>query len=175
MARTRQSALLDLVFVTNHFSSSTTTNFPPVANADHEAQLFTFKLPAISCSKKTVISVQQHENVAKQLGLGDWHTTFSCRVSINDFANVFTNLLYTAVNASKLRKQCYRRERLPRYIAQMLRTKKRAWVVSKRTHNYTNVKKLSRFVTAAIRQHRRCKESRLISVCDWKSFFFSYI
>ena len=37
VALARQSVLLDLVFVTNHFDNSTITNIPPVANSDHEA------------------------------------------------------------------------------------------------------------------------------------------
>ena len=56
----------------------------------------------------------------------------------------------------------------------MLRKKKRTCVVTKRTQNYNNFKKLSRSITAAIHQHRRCKESRLIFARDLKSFF-SYI
>ena len=169
---TRLSAFLDFVFVTNHFNSSTITNIPPVANSDHETQLFMFKLSAISCRKKTVTFVQ-NENVAKLLSQIDWHTTFSCSVSTDDFANVFTNLLYTAVNVYKWHKQCRQRERLPRYIVQMLR-KERTCVVVKQTHNYTNFKNLSQSITAAIRQHCLCKESRLIFVRDRKSFF-SYI
>ena len=66
VALTKQSALLDIVFVTNNFSNNTITNIPTVANPDHKAQLATFKLPAISCNKKSV-SFVQHENVAKVL------------------------------------------------------------------------------------------------------------
>ena len=90
-----------------------------------------------------------------------------------NFAKVFTNLLYTAVNSSKRHKQCSRRDRLPKYIVEMLRKKKRAYVDAEQTHNYTNFEKISRSVSAAIRQHR-CKESRLIFARDQKSFS-SYI
>ena len=51
VAPTRQSVLLDHVFVINHFKSSTITNILPIANSDNKAQLFAYKLPAISCSK----------------------------------------------------------------------------------------------------------------------------
>ena len=139
------------VFVTNYFNSSIISNIPPVANSDREAQLFTFKPPAKSCSKKTVIFMQ-HDNVAKLLSQNNWHIAFSCCVPTDNFANVFINLLYIAVNASKRHKLYCRRERQPKYIVQILRKKKRAWLVAKRTHNYTNFKQLSRSVTTAVKK-----------------------
>ena len=61
VAPTKQSALLDLVFVTNHFSCNTFINIPPIANSGHEEQLFTFKLPVISSSKKPGTSYKCYE------------------------------------------------------------------------------------------------------------------
>ena len=122
---TRQSALLDLVCATHHFSYGRITNILPVASSDHDEQLFSFKMPAGSNHGKTIRTVQ-YDDVANILSQVNWQAAFSNCITADDFANVFMGLLYDAVGACTQQKPCCRRERLPRHIVQMLRKKKRA-------------------------------------------------
>ena len=55
---TRQSALLDLVFVTSHFFNINAQNMPPIANFDHNAQLFTFQVQITATFHNTVPIIQ---------------------------------------------------------------------------------------------------------------------
>ena len=51
---TRQSALLDLIFVTSHFSIINVQNMPPIANSIHDTRLFTFQVQINTTPHKTV-------------------------------------------------------------------------------------------------------------------------
>ena len=92
----------------------------------------------------------------------NWLQAFSqCRCS-DDFANSFTNLLSETIVSCTRYIPSHRRQRLPRHLVLLLRTKKKAWTRAKRTGNISPFKIASRVARAALRQYRRNGEERLI-------------
>lgn len=53
---------------------------------------------------------------------------------------------------------------------QLLRRKKCAWSAAKNTRDYARFKALSKTATAAIRQHRRCREDTLVYARNRNAF-----
>jgi hypothetical protein len=167
---TRESALLDLIFVTSNLCDCRVEDLPPVAESDHNSQLLHVPHVLAPSSKrwKTVISYEQLANV---LNTTVWSQIFASCITADDYAASLTATLVSAIRTASTRKPLYRRIALPRHIVRMLRAKKRLWLAAKRSGNYSQFKQTSRNVRSAIRQHRRNREQRLIYSSDRKVFF----
>jgi hypothetical protein len=166
---TRGDALLDLVYVTPDFINSNISDLPPIARSDHSAQLIELPISSVS-------DVKQRKVVdAKQLGLLlgqlDSTTMFSeCR-DVDDYANVLTATLLGAIADSTRFKQVCKRQRLPRYIVQLLHTKKKLWRAAKQSKEFSKYKAAKKTARAAIRSHQRNLENRLVYSNNRRAFF----
>ena len=92
---TRGDALLDLVYVTPDFVSSTVSDLPPIAGSDQSAQLLELPISTVSHVKqRKVLDIEQLSLLLSQL---DSNTMFSeCR-DVNDYASVLTAALLGAI------------------------------------------------------------------------------
>jgi hypothetical protein len=104
----------------------------------------------------------------------DWSMAFANCVTANDYAELFTTLLRDAITASTCFKVRHRRKRLPPHIVSLLRKKRKAWVISKRTGNRAQFVLARRTAKAAIKAYQRNTEQRLIYSRD-KTAFFSHV
>ena len=170
---TRDTALLDLVFVSNHFANGSVTNIPPIGESDHNAQLIT--LPAHPPeARRRMHRVIDYQHLLLELSGVNWSRFFSSCVHVDDYANKFTDFLLAAVAASSSYRPAMKRRRLPKHIVRMLLLKRRKWKESRRSGNFDAYKVVKRNVRAAIRQHRRNLEYRLTFSRNRKAFF-SYV
>ena len=167
---TRKTSLLDLIFVSSKFTSYEVNNIPPFANSDHCGQLLKLVVPSLKRQLR-LHSVVQFDDVAAIVSHIDWHQEFTGCVSTDDFANVFTSIIAGAVNASTHLKPIRRRNPLPKHIVRLLRAKQRAWHAARKTSDYTKFKSISKNARAAIRQHRRCQELRMVYSKDRRAFY----
>ena len=140
----------------------------PIANSDHCISSTDYRYP------HNTVPIVHYDRVSNILNNIDWWAAFSNCIRTDDFANVFTSQLYSAMNWSKTYKQHCKQERLPKQIVQMLRCERRAWTTATQSNDYTAFQKISKSFKARIRQYHCCKESRIIHSYDLKSFF-SYI
>ena len=101
----------------------------------------------------------------------DWVTFFSGCFNANQFASKFTDLLTMETDICTRYVPAFRRQRLPRHIVHLLRAKKRAWSTCKHTGDRATFKAASKVTRAALRQHRRCNEMRIIYANNRRSFF----
>ena len=100
----RQSALLDLVFVTINFSIINAQNMPLIANSDQDTQLFKFQV-YITVTLHNTVSIIHYDRVSNILNSTDWLAVFINCITTDDFANVFTSHLYSAIDRSTTYKQ----------------------------------------------------------------------
>ena len=167
---TRDSAILDLIFVSQSLSYNDVEHLPPIAGSDHDAQLLNFHLP---CTAQHA-SLHRHVNYDQLrclLSQVDWARVFNGCITADDYADTFTELLSNAITDCSRYTPALKRQRLPRYIVSLLRKKKRAWAAFKRTGDKAAFNFASKTARAALRQHRRCMEMRLIYANDKKAFF----
>ena len=88
---------------------------PPTANSDHDALLFTFQVQIIATPRK-IVPIIHYDRVSNILNSIDWRAVFSNCITTNDYANVFTSQLYSAIDRTTTYKQYCMRERLPKHI-----------------------------------------------------------
>ena len=84
-------------------------------------------------------------------------------------------LLYDIIDTSTHNKPLCWRERLTKYIKQLLRHKKHAWIAAKRTHDCLAFQYISRTVKAAIGQHCRCREYIDLSIYYRSNYYYCCI
>ena len=158
---TRERAILDLVFLSDTLRADDVEHQPLIAGSDHKAQLWHVTLPAVQCRR----NLCRHVDYAKlncALSLIDLTVAFKGCAVTDDYAACFTNLVLDAVNKCSAFVLHFRRPRLPKHIVVLLRVKKRAWTSYLRTRDMSAFKATSRTARAALRQHRRSEEMRLI-------------
>ena len=170
---TRERAILDLVFLSDTLRADDVEHLPPNAGSDHDAQLWYVTLPALQRRR----NLRRYVDYAKlncALSLIGWTAAFKGCAVTDDYAARFTNLVLDAANKCSAFVPLFRRPRLPKHIVVLLRVKKRAWTSYMRTRDMSAFKAASRTVRAALRQHRRCEEMRLIYSQD-RHRLFKYI
>ena len=157
----RERAILDLVFLSDTLQANDVEHLPPITGSNHDAQLWHVTFPGL----------QRHRNLRRNvdyaklnctLRLIDWTVAFKGCAVTYDYAARFTNLVLDAVNKCSAFVPLFRRPRLPKHIVVLLRVKKRPWTSYLRTRDKSAFKAASRTARAALRQHRRCEEMRLI-------------
>ena len=170
---TRERAILDLVFLSDMLQADDVEHLPPIAGSYHNAQLWHVTLPALQRHR----NLHRHVDHAKlncALNLIDWTVAFKGCAVTDDYAARFTNLVLDAVNKCSAFVPLFRRPQLSKHIVVLMRVKKRAWTSYLRTRDMSAFKAASKTARAALQQHRRCEEMRLIYSQD-RHRFFKYI
>ena len=170
---TRKTAFLDPLLTSRSFGQCDVISLPQIAGSDHSAQLL--RLKAVKRTnledKDRLIHHIRYENVVSIMSSVDWPSTFSTCVTTDDYANCFTNILHETIDMSSYFKPACKRKCLPRHIVKLLHSKRRAWLSTKRSGDFTSHKTLCRTVRSAICQHTKCLDLRLVYSNDRKSFF----
>ena len=156
--------------MSGHYSNYILVNLPPISDSDHDAQLLTLGSVPVCTDNKYTCYIN-YESVANLFISTDWHYTFAGCTTADDFAIVFTELLYNIGGNPTSYKQVCHRHRLPRHIVKLIHRKKCAWTTAKRAGDFSKFKQQSRTARSAIRQHRRCIKNRLIYSRNRKAFF----
>ncbi len=166
---TRGDALLDLVFASPNLACTSVSELPPFDRCDHKAQLLSLPLLYAPASK-TVTSID-YDNLNILLSLLNWQSIFAGCQTADEYADTFMDQLYSAIEASTMRRPHRRRSPLPKHIVCLLRRKKRAWLRAKHSGNYAGYDELRKTVKAAVRSFRRNQEERLVYARDKRTFF----
>jgi ribonuclease P/MRP protein subunit RPP40 len=167
---TRDNALLDLVFVSPGLCDDCVIdNLPPIAGSDHSTQLI--HLPVMTKQDKDSNEFTDYQLLGAILSCVVWETVFAACSTADDYASIFTRTLREALRASSYHKPRYTRAALPRHIVQLLRAKRQEWRTAKLSGDFERFKKVSKTAQAAIRQHQRNQEHRLVSRNSRKAFF----
>jgi ribonuclease P/MRP protein subunit RPP40 len=171
---TRDASLLDLIFVSSAYISSTVTDLPPIGDSDHSAQLLHLPLAPVMLKNDKMVRKVDLAILNNLLQPIDWLVAFAGCNSTNDYAERFTNVLRNAITASTYYRPRTRFPRLPRHIVQLIKAKKKAWLRSRRTGNRQPFITARRIARAAIRAHVRNTEQRLIYDKN-RAAFYSHI
>ena len=151
--------------------NSIITNKAPIAGSDNEGQLCQIHY-SLNGSRHTTWKTHTDYTLLNQLLLQvNWNVLFSGCNNTDECAERFYDFLLDAISKSSTRKKISRRQRLPKHIVKLLRLKKKAWREAKKTNNYDKVLTSRRTVRAAILQHRRNMEQRLIFANNRQAFF----
>ena len=145
-------------------------HLPPIARSDHDVQLWYVTLLALQCHR----NLRRHVDYTKlncALNLIDWTVAFKGCAVTDDYTVRFTNLVLDAVNKCSAFVPLFRRLQLPKHIVVLLQVKKRAWTSYLRTCDMSAFKVARRTARAALRQHRRYEEMRLIYSQDHHRLF----
>ena len=154
---TRNNALFDLIFISAHFDGYHVKDLPPVAMSDHDAQLLVISKALCKSTPRQTVKVD-YEQLGLILSGVDWLSLFSGCINVDDYAERFTKSLLESIYISSRSKYTTRRVRLPKFIVNMQRKKKKAWKKYKSTGDAVDYIRLRKEVRAAIRQHRRNQE-----------------
>ena len=138
--------------------------------SDHDAQLLIISKALCKSTLRQTFKVN-YEQLGLILSGVDWLSLFSSCMNVDDYAERFTKCLLESIHISSRSKYVTRRIRLPKFIVSMLRKKKKAWKKWKSTGDAVDYIRLRKEVRAAIRQHRRNQEERIISSKNARSFF----
>ena len=170
---TKSDNLLDLIFVSSCFPSYEIETISLIGSSDHATQIL--KIPVLCTSSYRDFRLVIHfKRVAEIICQVNWQNKFNDCTGADDSASKFTNVLKNLVNDCTSLIPIFRRRRLPKHIVQLIRNKKKAWRLAKRTQDFIKFKSLNRSARAATRQQRQSEESRLIVRRD-KRAFYSYV
>ena len=167
---TRERAILDLVFLSDTLLADEVEHLPPIAGSGYDAQLWHITLPTFQ-RRRNLRRRVDYTKLNYALSLIDWTVDFKGCVVTDDYAARFTNLILDAMNKCLIFVPFFRRPWLPKHIVALLRVKKRAWTSYLRTRDMSAFKAASKNARAALRQHRRCEEMRLIYSQDRQRLF----
>ena len=101
----------------------------------------------------------------------NWHSYFLGYYSVDDYADVLTNVLLVAFHQCTYVRLAYRRPRQLKYIVSLLRKKKRAWTFYKNSGDISSYLTARRTAQAAVRQYRLNCEAKLVYSDNRKAFF----
>lgn len=170
---TRQNKILDLILVSSHFANGFVDDHPPIGGSDHSAQVIKLNYTC-SETRKDLCADIDIQRLNYYLSLLDWNCLFTGCDNVDVYSTLFNNVLLANIKACTTYKCRTRRQRFPRHIVKLLHSKKKAWLKAKQTGELTNYIALRRTVRAAIRQHRRNLENKLVYSNNRKAFF-SYV
>ena len=107
-APTCGNTILDLVFVSKHYTRGDVINIPPIAGSDQSGQLI--KLPVArglhNIKMRKLINYDQIKLLLSQL---NWDILFTSCPNVDDYASIFTKSLYLKPLMSALHiRQCAR-------------------------------------------------------------------
>ena len=100
---------------------------PQIANTEYDTQLFKFQVHITATpppSLHNIVPIIHYDRLSNILNSIDWCAIFSNCITTDDYVNVFTSQLYSAIDRLTTYKQHCKRERLPKHMVQMLRRKK---------------------------------------------------
>jgi hypothetical protein len=115
-----------------------------------------------------------YQSLTHQLQHINWTAHFSNSKSADDYAFNFTTTLSNAIENSAKYQPRFHRKRLPRHIVKFIRAKKKARRAACHTGDYAKFKAASRTSRAALSQHQRCEEMRIIYSRDNKQLFLTF-
>ena len=125
-APTRGFSRLDLIFVSFYFANCEVSVLLFVVGADHSNQLFTIRseICDINLRMRTFVNCQQLFRILVQV---DCVILFQGCCHVNEYAELLTNQLRSAIGQSSTQCPCYKKARSPRLIFKLIHAKAAVW------------------------------------------------
>ena len=167
---------LDLVMVSQNISCLTMYQIPPIAGSDHEGQVLCTDIRARGNCEFSSTHLTTNINfieLQRLLGLVQWPNIFRGVTDINQYVEIFTNILNDSISAASRiwRQRKFDTPDLLKHMMQLILKKHALWRSGKQSGNFTAYRSARNEAKKAIRSYIAAAERSLLQSGNRHKFF----